>query len=176
MQSPLGTFLDDLVQSHGYGVEDVSIRRDSAGCMLPNICLLSNEGDRAGDTEEKIGPLKSPSSCVLTIAESVVGEVKKVTRWESVTSGGTTATSPVSSVVIRLRDPRTQRSSVRISKRRISSDSTLSLPQRKESMDSISSNDARESPKRNATFDKLTSGKQAKDAKAIARSILFDQI
>jgi hypothetical protein len=192
MHSPLTSFLADLIQSHGYVVEDVSITNDSARCMLPGLCL-SNGEDRACDTEEQNGPpLKSPPSFDMALADSIVVDIKKLSRWESVTSGGIAARpnnmerkgSPVT-VVIGLKGSTTSitrtRPSAGISNRKTSSDATLSLPERKESMDNFSCHNARESPpKQNASFYKPKSGSpkwpnQAKKASALARAILFDQ-
>jgi hypothetical protein len=191
MHSPLSSFLVDLVQSHGYGVEDVTITDDSARCMHPMFCLSNaGEEDSACDTEEQNGPLKrSPSSFdMLALAESVVVEVKKVSRWESVSPPKNTPERKrfpgAVAVVIGLRrgpsTTRTRPARVGSPKRTISLDSTLSLPERKESMDNLSCHNARgESPKQNASFDKPKAGSrnsrpnQAKNASAIARAILF---
>jgi hypothetical protein len=130
MHSPLSSFLDDLIQSHGCGVEDISITNDSAGCMLPSFVLLTNREYSACDTEERNGPLlKGPPSFDRALAESVRGEIKKVTRWESVTSGGIAARP----------NNKERRGSVSVRNRKTSSlDSTLLLPTRKESMDNFS--------------------------------------
>ena len=184
MHSPLSFFLLHLVQSHGYGVEDVTVTDDSATCMLPRFCL-SNGEDSACDTEGQNGPLKRiPSSFDMALAESDVVEIKKVSRWESVTPPKSAdremSTWPVSAVIGLRGLSSGTRPSTGIPKRNTSSDSTLSLPQRKVSMDSFPSHNARqESPKQNASFDQQKSGSlnwsnQAKNASNIARIILFD--
>jgi hypothetical protein len=89
-------------------------------------------------------------------------------------------------VVIGLRGPSSDagtRLSAGIPKRNASLDSTLSLPKRKASVDSFSCHNAtrEESPKQNTSVDKTKSGsslnwsKQAKNASAVARAVLFDR-
>jgi hypothetical protein len=192
MQTPLISFLVDLVHSHGCSVEDVSITNDSARCMLPpRFCLSNGKEDSACDTEEQTCPLKSPASLPsfdMALAESVLVEIKKISRWESVTSAGTSArpkknerkryyvTAPVGP-----KGPsRRPSAGIPKNKKTTSSDSTLSLPERKESLDNFSSQNVMESPTPNDSFDKLQSGSlqrpnQAKHASALARAILFDQ-
>jgi hypothetical protein len=199
MHSLLSSFLDDLIQSHGYGVQDVSITNDSAGCMLPTFVLLTNrEYSSACDTEERNGPLlKGPLSFDMALAESVGGEIKKVTRWESVTSGAIAARpnnkerkgSPAVSVKNRktsldstLLLPTRKESMDNFSKCHYArKSSALLCPKRKESMDNFSYHDVMESPKKhNASFDtKLQSGSlkrpnQSKNASDIARATLLD--
>ena len=185
MHSPLSSFLVHLVQSHGYGVEDVTVTDDSATCMHPRFCL-SNGEDSACDSEGQNGPLKrNPPSFDMALAESGVVEIKKSSRWESSTSPKNTdremSSWPVTAV-IGLRGPSSgKKPSTGIPKRNSSVDSTLSLPQRKVSMDNVFRLNVRhESPKQNASFDPPKSGSlnwsnQAKSASAIARGILFDR-
>jgi hypothetical protein len=203
MHSPLSSFLVGLVQSHGCGVKDVSITNDTARCMLPpRFCLSNREEDHSAcDTEEQNGPrLKSPASPPsfdMALAESVVVEINnKVSRWESVTSAGIAARPPTkkyaelrrrssgtSTVTGHRGHSRRPSTSIPKNRRKTSADSTLSLPERKESLDNFSCHNVRESPKPNASFDKLKSAclqrpkNQAKTASAaLARAILFDQL
>ena len=154
MHSPLlSSFLVDLFQTHGYGVEDVSITNDSAGCMLHSL-RVSNGEDSACDTEEQNGHhLKiRPRSGVdaLALASVVLVEVEKgVSRWESVNSGGIAARPAKNTererssvaVVIPPRGPR-RPSNAGIPLRKTSSDSRTRLPafmpERKESVENFS--------------------------------------
>jgi len=122
----------------------------------------------------------------MALAESDVIETKKVSRWESVTPPKSAdrkiSSWPGVTAVIGPRGPSSgKKPSTSIPKRNSSVDSTLSLPERKVSMDNVFRLNVRhESPKQNASFDTPKSGSlnwsnQAKSASNIARGILFDR-
>ena len=175
MHSPLSSYLSDLAMVKGFGLDNITIASDNAKSESAERALLScqlteiiDEAQRLADPYElQVIPPRRASSEPLPLKGSE--SPKSVSRWETTATTAKLQRKSASAIQLLSKPKLTKRKSC---------DQCLSLPTRKESMESLGGPIEKKSytPKANATFDKLTMHRLPQHLRQSGRKFLTNSI